>query len=227
MPLRSELGFEFLVDLSDPAEGGLRVTPDYNRHDARVDAATGDDFGRFARRPVVTRNREDGRFDPLLIITNRARFGRDGAFYRARGYDRGELRFAREAASSLADWYLDQAAGLLELRIPWDLLNVTDPSSRTLLFDDHSSGSFGVASAGKFHFGVVTYQKRQGNIVGALPSPSANVWRADSFADWTWEGWAEPRSHAQLKPVYDSLRLLWLEAPGGAQARLERKVPSN
>jgi hypothetical protein len=225
--VRSELGFEFLVDLMGPGRAGLLVTPEYNRYDARVDRATGDDFGRFARRPVIIRDREDGRFDPLFVITNRARFGRDGAFYPARGYNRGELRFGEESASTLADWYFDQQAGLLELRIPWDLVNVTDPSSRTLLFDDKSTGSVGVASAEKFHFGLVTYEKRQGNIVGALPQLSGDVWRADSFSAWSWEGWVEPRSHAQLKPVYDSLRLLWREAPAGAQARLEPKAPSN
>jgi hypothetical protein len=51
-------------------------------------------------------------------------------------------------------------AGLLELRVPWDLLNVTDPSSRTLLFDDRVSGAFGTAEAKDFHFGIVTYEKK-------------------------------------------------------------------
>jgi tetratricopeptide (TPR) repeat protein len=224
----SDLGFEFLVELAGPERGFLRVIPDYNRHDTRLDPATGDDFGRFARRPVTTRNREDGRFDSLAIVTNRARFGRDGTFYRARGYDRGRLRYGTESASTLADWFLDERAGLLELRIPWDLLNVTDPSSRTLLFDDRISGTFGTAEAKDFHFGILTHGKwDQHRVIGALPVLSRGNWRADGFKPWRWSGWSAPTSHSHLKPVFDSLRLLWEEAHDAGPALLSPKAPSN
>ena len=98
--IQSEVGFEFLVHLARPDSAGIAVIPDYNRHDSRVDPATGDDRGRFSRRPVVTRNRTDGRFDSLFVITNRGRFGRDGTFYPAQGYDRGRLRYGTEAQST-------------------------------------------------------------------------------------------------------------------------------
>lgn len=225
--IRSEVGFEFLVELLSPDTAAMKVTPDYNRHDSRVDPGTGDDFGRFSRRPVITRDRNDGQFDSLFIITNRARFGRDGTFFPARGYDRGRLRYGTETGTSLADWYLDERAGLLELRIPWDLLNVTDPSTRTILFDRRPDGDFGTAMAEGFHVGVLVYRKGRGEVLGALPELSGGVWRATAFTDWTWRGWTEPRSHARLKPVYDSIRILWRAAPFAAPAPPERRVPSN
>jgi hypothetical protein len=224
----SDIGFEFLVELASPDRGVLKVTPDYNRHDVRLDPATGDDFGRFARRPVTTRNREDVRFDSLAIVTNRARFGRDGTFYQAKGYDRGRLRYGTESASTLADWFLDERVGLLELRVPWDLLNVTDPSSRTLLYDDRISGPFGTAEAKDFHFGILTYGKRgHHEIIGALPALSGGYWRADGFKPWRWTGWSAPTSYSHLKPVFDSLRLLWEEAHDGGPAPLSPRAPSN
>lgn len=225
---RSQLGFEFLIELLDPRSASIRVTPDYNRHDSRVDRATGDDFGRFSRRPVTTVNREDGRFDSLYIITNRARFGRDGTFYPARGYDRGLLRYGTQASSSLADWYLDEPAGLLELRIPWDLINVTDPSTRTLLDDRHTNGAFGTAQAVAFHIGVLFYRKAPGGqIIGAVPQMVEGLWPMPSFRAWQWQGWTKPRSHAKLKPVYDSLRLLWQAVPAGGPTPPGRTAPSN
>ena len=209
---RSEIGFEFLVDLTTPDSASIQVLPEYNRYDARVSPA-GDDNGRFSRRPVVTRNRTDGRFDPELIIINRARVGRNGEFYPAQRYERGRLRYGTEDASTLSDWYYDRRAGILELRIPWDLINVTDPSSRTLLSDTRSSGDFGTASADAFHFGVEVYRKGASSRgAGALPRSSNGVWTAAQFQPWRWGGWTVPRSHARLKPVYDSLRLLWQEA---------------
>jgi hypothetical protein len=222
--VRSELGFEFLVDLTSPDSGTIRVTPDYNRHDSRVHRVTGDDAGRFYRRPVVTLDRHDGRFDPLLVITNRGRFGRDGRFFPAKVHDRGRLLYGTEAGSTLSDWYLDQAAGLLELRIPWDLLNVTDPSTRTLLFDRGTAGGFGTVPAEDFRVGVVAYRKGgRPAVVGALPELEAEVWRAKDFTKWRWAGWTEPRSHARLKPVYDSLRSVW--NPAGAPTRPAPRAP--
>jgi hypothetical protein len=212
--IKSEVGFEFLVDLQAPDSATIRVAPDYNRYRGRPSTASGDDFGRFYRRPAAPVNREDGRFDSLFVITNRARFGRDGVFFPALGYDRGLLSFGTEARSSLADWYVDESAGLLELRLPWDLLNVTDPSSRTLLYDRDSVGEFGTARAGDFHFGVMVWRKGSVPVVvQAVPALEGGSWRAADFPGWCWSGWNEPRSHAALKPVYDSLKLLWSTAP--------------
>jgi len=223
----SEVGFEFLVDLVRPDSATMAVTPEYNRHDSRIDPGTGDDWGRFSRRPVITRNRSDGRFDSLLVITNRARFGRDGTFFPAQGYDRGRLVHGTEARSTRSDWYLDEQTGLLQLRIPWDLLNVTDPSTRTLLFDRNTKGAFGTAVAGDFHAGVVIYRKGDGGVAAALPALKRGVWPAGTFVPWRWSGWTEPRYHSRLKPVHDSLRAVWAGPPSTAPAPLSPRAPSN
>ncbi len=212
--VKSDVGFEFLVELLGPDSATIRVTPEYNRHAGRPSAASGDDLGRFHRRPAVPVDRADGRFDSLFVISNRARYGRDGTFFPARGYDRGLLVFGTEARSSLADWYVDEKAGLIQLRLPWDLLNVTDPSSRTLLYDRDSVGEFGTAGAGEFHFGVLIWHKgADPGVIGAVPALQGEGWRAADFTGWRWSGWSEPRSHAGLKPVYDSLKTLWSTAP--------------
>jgi hypothetical protein len=226
--LRSEIGFEFLVDLPAPDSGRMLATPDYNRHAAKLDPVTGDDYGQFARRPVITRDREDGRFDSLFVITNRARYARDGTFFPAGGYDRGKLEYGTEDRSTLADWYLDELAGLLELRIPWDLLNVTDPSSRTLLFDRDSTGPLGTARAKDFHVGVAMYQKGdKAGMVSTLPAVEGKVWRVTAFPPWRWAGWTEPRFHTRLKPVYDSIKAVWGVAPFRAPTRPVPPAPSN
>jgi hypothetical protein len=213
--VQSDVGFEFLIDLISPSVGSLTVTPDYQRYGRLIDPETGDDFGRFYRRPVITRDRWDGQFDSLFVITNRARFGRDGTFFPAQGYDRGRLRYGSEAVSTLADWYLDQTSGLLEIRLPWDLLNVTDPSTRTLLYDQRISGPYGTAIAGDFHLGALIYGKgaTSTKVISSLPVLRGGKWSADDFAGWHWQTWKKPHWHSRLKPVYDSLRMLWQEAP--------------
>jgi hypothetical protein len=215
--IRSEVGFEFLIDLRSSESAYVSVIPEYNRH-SRPDSATGDDRGGFSRRPVVTRDRRDARFEPLHVITNRARFGRDGTFFQAQGYDRGRMRFGREAQSTNSDWYLDTVAGLLQIRVPWDLLNVTDPSTRTLLYDKRSSGDFGTLVAEDWHAGVLVYTKAGSRVRGALPEVIAGIWREQSFTPWRWRAWTEPRHHSRLKPVFDSLKALWAAPPSTAPA---------
>ncbi len=221
----SEIGFEFLVDLQSPESAYVTVIPEYNRH-ARIDSVTGDDRGRFSRRPVITRDRKDGRFEHLHVVTNRARFGRDGTFFPAQGYDRGRMRFGTEAQSTGSDWYLDSQAGLLQIRIPWDLLNVTDPSTRTLLLDNRSTGAFGTVAAEDWHAGAVVYTKgAEPKVRGALPEIAEGVWRRQSFTPWRWNGWTEPRYHSRLKPVFDSLKAVWAAPPSTAPARPAPRAP--
>jgi hypothetical protein len=222
--IRSEIGFEFLVDLGSPESADVYVTPDYNRH-SRVDSVTGDDRGGFSRRPVITRDRTDARFEHLYVITNRARFGRDGTFFPAQGYDRGRMRFGTEAESTNSDWYFDSRMGLLQIRIPWDLLNVTDPSTRTLLFDKRTTGKFGTVVAEDWHAGVVVYTKGGAEVRGALPEIIEGVWRRHSFTPWRWVTWTEPRHHSRLKPVFDSLKALWAAPPSTAPARPAPQAP--
>ncbi|MGE5177548.1 MAG: hypothetical protein ACM3PF_00495 [Bacteroidota bacterium] len=96
-------------------------------------------------RPVAN---DDGRYVPLLIETNRERVARDGTVYPARHLDWGRLSFGREHApagavprdSSVAydphaEWFWDRARGVIEVAIPWGLIGVSDPSSRSVLDD--------------------------------------------------------------------------------------------
>jgi len=210
--LRSELGFEFLLTLGDPQKGTLRVLPAYNPYVGESSIIVGDDFGRFYRRPVTTGMETDGRFDPMWVITNRARFGRDGTFFPAQGYDRGRLRYGAESNSSLADWYVDEAGGVIEIRLPWGLLNVTDPSSRTVLMDrpGQLEGDFGTAVTDGFRFGAFVAPAETGRApVISLPASFNARWPAASFRTWSWDTWEEPTSHSRLKPVYDSLQATW------------------
>jgi len=210
--VRSEIGFEFALELNSPTDGTLRILPSYNPYVGASSIVDGDDFGQFYRRPVTIGTETDGRFDPMFVITNRARFARDGTFFPAQGYDRGALRYGSARESSLADWYVDSVAGLVEVRLPWGLINVTDPSSRTVLFDGpaQAAGEFGVTTTEGFRIGAIIHHKRNPeDVVAALPSLQRGAWRASSFALWTWRGWDEPTSHSRLKPVYDSLQTTW------------------
>ena len=208
-PVRSDIGFEFLVDLPSPSAGELRVVPGYSPYGGISRLTDAGDPGGFYARPVRTGARDDGRFDSLPVITNRPRFGRDGTLFPASGYNRGRLRYGTLQESTLSDWYYDQTAGVVELRLPWGLLNVTDPSSATLLFETAAGPTFGTVSSDGFRMGAVSYRKAGPARVLAAPSLAGARWLAQDFVSWELPTWREPTWHGRLKPVYDSLRILW------------------
>ena len=228
----SEVGFEFLVDLRGPSSGALRITPDYNPFAALASAMRGDERGAFYHRPVRTSKRTNGVFERMDVITNRARIGRDGRLFPAIAYDRGALRYGTHDASTLSDWFYDADAGLLEVRLPWGLLNVSDPSSRTVLYERRARDGFGTAASDGFRIGVITYRAgRRPELIGALPPVDRKLrWAARDFTTWSWPGWREPAYHERLKPLYHSLRELWADAhatepvapPRPAASRVER-----
>lgn len=210
--LRGDVGFEFVVELRDSSDAELRITPEYNPYAGAEVIVNGDDFGRFANHPVTIRNRTDGRFDSLFVIINRARFGQDGRFFPAQGINRGRLRYGTLRGSTLSDWYWDRTAGQLQVRLAWNLLNVSDPSSRTLLFGSAGGDGIGTRSSDGFRIGLVVARQQGGRRTVELALPaldSRGMWQRSAFATWGWPEWETPRYHQRLKPVYDSLKALW------------------
>jgi hypothetical protein len=208
--IESEAGFEFLIDLRNPRDAEIRILPGYSPYGPAPDTSL-DDVGRFYHRPVTIRDRRDGVFDSMYVGVNRARYGRDGTFYPARGLNRGRLRYGTDSASTLSDWYYDGRSGMLQVRIPWGLLNVSDPSTRTILYETAAGDSFGTVRAEGFRIGMLTYYDGpRPALAGALPRvEEGSTWTMESLRSWEWNGWEIPRWHSRMKPAYDAMRATW------------------
>jgi hypothetical protein len=146
--------------------------------------------------PMRRERRDDGRFDTLRVVTNRRRIGRDSVEYAAAGYERGALR---PGPPPDGFWEVDSASGAIELRLPWNLINVADPSSRAVL-------SSAPRDAREFTPVVVP---SIGIAVAARTSDG--VWRrwparGAAGARFTWPGWDEPRWRARRRPVFEAMR---------------------
>jgi len=214
--LTSDIGFEFLLDLRSPEQGRLRVVPEYNPYLGPGAIVEGDERGAFYRRPTHTVTRHDGRFDSLFVITNRARFARDGTFFPATAYPRGQLRYGTSQSSTLSDWHYDETLGLVEIRLPWALLNVTDPSTARVIYEEtvdttQANPPFGTVTSEGIRAGAVIYRKGgRAAVLTASPSVAWPArWEANRFTTYAWEAWSEPTFHQRLKPVYDTLKALW------------------
>jgi hypothetical protein len=218
--IRSSAGFEFLVELRDSTDGQLMVVPDYNLYMPERLTQGGDAFGAHFRRSIVSRPRSDAVFDTMFVLTNRPRFTPEARLIPGAGFNLGRLQFGRATQRSNADWYYDQTSGMLQLRLPWGMLNVADPSSRRVLWERKEgaageTSTFGGAThttgvpTDGFRFGVVAIGPGP-MVTGTLPGldPYGN-WTGATLPLWDWAPWEEPTWHERRKPAYAALQALW------------------
>jgi hypothetical protein len=164
-------------------------------------------------RPFRTVANDAGQWDSLVVITNRRRISRDGQIFSPIGYNRNRLFYSRQADNSLADWFADTTAGVIEMRLPWAMLQLVDPSARSVLFGDATSGEVDGAATDGFRFVVQSYDPASPRAGGeTLPrgitaSPAADV------RTWAWPTWEEPQWHAEVKPLFEAMRQTYTSIP--------------
>ncbi|MGD8376504.1 MAG: tetratricopeptide repeat protein [Acidobacteriota bacterium] len=189
-PLELPTGVEFRVRLQGPGASDLQAVPSY-------------DVGRnLPDGPFRPRATAEGAFVALIREANRRRIGRDGTVYPAVLVDGSPLHFADGAATETSDVAvgLDGDAAIVELRLPWNLLNVTDPSSHRVLDQAARHGPpFETAETDGFRFHL---SLRDG---GGKPLDAATL------GPFLWDGWEVPRYELEPKASYDILRRVFAE----------------
>ena len=194
------IGIEFYIALTDSADGRVFVTPSYNPYIGPRPGMGPTALDPFYNFQCTVESRTDaGQFDSLFVTTNRFRVTRRETMIPARGVDRGRLRYGRQSETSLSDWYIDRQAGLIEIRVPWATLNVTDPSSRTVLTAIRGRGVVTTAPTDGFRFVVAGLRRGDNRILAYLPADTT----------YAWPTWEEPSWHEHLKPAYFAMRDLW------------------
>lgn len=209
------------------------------------------------RAPLRTAANGDGRYLPLLIETNRERVGRDGSRYPARYLDWGRLVRAENANGGRpggarrrgGDWALNEAAGVIEVGIPWGLLNVGDPSSRCVLDDDPATPQVECAPTDGLAllawateaacFRADSLGPSSASCKGAGPepisdllAPTGTVQVSDGYGltittpsahVYLWNGWEAPITVERIKASADFIRGLYegMEARETSSTRTE------
>jgi hypothetical protein len=147
------------------------------------------------------------KWDSLVVVTNRRRISRDGRIYPAISYNRNRLLHARQVANSLADWFADTTRGVIEVRLPWGMLQLVDPSSRSVLYGwDEPERSVRSAVTDGFRFVVESYDPSNPRSTGdKLPRAGGGSGFAD-VPTWSWPKWESPRWYAEVKPLFGAMQ---------------------
>jgi peptidoglycan/xylan/chitin deacetylase (PgdA/CDA1 family) len=185
-------GAEFLVMLEDTADAQVLVDSFYSTF---LDP----------RQPDRPRLRmvsgSDGVFVSQRLVTNYPRTTTSGESVPVYVTEYGRLRYGRSADNTLVDWYAK--GGVIEMRLPWALLNVSDPSSfQVLQYDTLARGLRSVTTPGFAFSAFVADDVKRGpdGLVDALPAARGGTLRFSGR--WRWPGWEEPRFTERLKQSY-------------------------
>jgi hypothetical protein len=123
--------------------------------------------------------------------------------------------------STLADWRAGVAANLIEIRLAWGLLNVTDPSSRCILHDDPGNlRKVGCIETAGFRFYAVAV-KPGGTPFGPTPFdarladrlPRGDLAKPSDLPMYTWRGWDQPASRIEKKETWLILKRAFESLP--------------
>ncbi|NTW05902.1 MAG: hypothetical protein HGA27_07285, partial [Peptococcaceae bacterium] len=119
-------------------------------------------------------------------------------------YEAGKLRLGNgnpEAAdyNSLADYIYNPLENALEIRIPWLLLNIKDPSQKEILADLWHDGLNGSRNISGIKAAVIAEKNSQ---IYSLPAAENKLIPGNKMAVITWENWEIPTSREYLKKSY-------------------------
>lgn len=203
---------DFVVRVAGPDASRVRVDSYYDAFAREYGAEAGLDLSAY-------RERDSGRFSPIRMTINRGyTVPPTGERVPFEAVETGRLRFGNgnpdaSAYDSLADVSVASESDAIELRLPWSLLNVADPSSRLALGDLWAGGTetfepFDTISVAAATFapdadGDARPVPGETNLVHAVPGLEDGRLRTGTY---TWEPWTTPEYRERRKESYWILR---------------------
>ena len=229
-PVRFPRGMTYAVQLAGPESSHIWIASSYNPYEivpvAGVPAETvlGQKLGWT---PQLT---DQGTFEGEVLEPNRRRFARNGQYFPPERYDRGILRYGTLDPSSpdydpLAEWHANVQTNTIDVRIPWALLNVTDPSTLTIFAGLEKDGSVKTDRTPGFILAAFSYRPRrdlrmrpimeQGHpIADSLPALTGPLAISpDSLRQYAWSSWTRPQYVLRKKESYVLLQKAFLALP--------------
>ncbi|MDF2612376.1 MAG: hypothetical protein K0S71_162 [Clostridia bacterium] len=141
-------------------------------------------------------NKNSGLFNPIYLCLNRELvLPEDQRILPFSKYETGKLVFGNAnprlgAYNSLADFYAN--GDHVEIKIPWQILNVMDPSSKKIMDDFYKQSGITPMAIKSLYIGAVLIQN--------------NLLLASEMSPYSWDKWDIPAYHERLKPSYYILK---------------------
>jgi hypothetical protein len=218
---RIEFVLEIGGDKTNKPTAVLKVTPEYDTYGIWHGVAN----PRQLFRSVPTNN---GIFNPLKwIMEDDLQDGRNPKItvQKRQEYPIGTFRYGhqnpdkKDEYDALAHFYADAKASTISVRIPWSLLNITDPSKRHVLHDNPlTRGSEHKQTAGLRFVAAALKPDENGSfalsdVLPGGPQPPPAITTLDASKLYTWKDWGIPTYKERIRPVYYEMKTLFKTFP--------------
>lgn len=225
--LTTDAGIDFAIDLRGSGKSRIWVDSYYDSTYYMYGADL-----KMMPQLAYANKKDNGIFHRMLLVLNKPMDIPD-----VRGktltlpldtYETGLLRYGdgnpdHSDFDSLTDVSYDAETGIVEVRIPWQLLNVKDPSEGEIMGDLWKNGLEGSEKSPGFKIAVVSYrpdgsdgsEKPGGrDLEYAWPAPRDGVLKSEDLFDYAWNTWNTPKYHERLKKSYFILQKKFGELGG-------------
>lgn len=214
--LRTEAGSEFVIVLGGQQQSRILVDSYYDTFQYHYAVAN-----KYIPLPSQANKRDNGVYNPMRLILSKEMMipDRVGAnrVIPLKSYETGVLHFgnANPASSkfdSLTDVSVNNKTHSIEIRIPWALLNVKDPSTMEAMGNIWQGGLNATAKLTGIRYAVVSYNPNTNEAADALPQPVQGVIPSKNSAIYQWKTWQQPQYHERLKSSYYTLQETFAKA---------------
>ncbi|WP_339164888.1 hypothetical protein [Siminovitchia sp. FSL W7-1587] len=198
-------GVDFIIDLRKK-ESRMKVDAYYNLFTYQY----GHQLGMIEAGPKPVNN--SGEFSIIQYALNKElTLPQQHTVLPFSAYETGKLKEGNGNPSSkdydsLADYYRNDE-GMLELRIPWLLIQAKDPSQKEFVGDLYKDGMNASAFVDEINVGAL-YVENGGNVIDSFPAVQEG--RLLKMKGYSWENWDMPQYEERLKQSYDTIQELFL-----------------
>ncbi|MGG1630314.1 hypothetical protein [Rossellomorea sp. NRS-1567] len=200
----STKGVDFALHIKGEKEARLWVDSYYDTHHYQYGHVL-----HMIEEEKYAKVKNNGEYHPILLTLNKS-LDVGGENIPFQSYETGVLQFGTsnpqdKAYDSLTDISVDSSQGRYEIRIPWQLLNVKDPSLKEAMGDIWSGK--GLQSSTTLESIRIGLYERDGGKDFSYPARTGDGFiNPAEFHPYSWDTWDQPTSHERLKQSYYEMK---------------------
>ncbi|MEH7159096.1 hypothetical protein, partial [Neobacillus drentensis] len=205
LSMNTDFGVDFLVQITGPEQSRILVDSYYDTFYYQYAQLL-----KMIKEKPYAKEKNNGVFHPIrLALNKKLTIPKTQEIVPFESYETGKLKFGNANPSSknfdsLTDISISDDKKVIEGRIPWQLLNVKDPSLKEVMGNVWESGLLGSVETSGMRLGIVT--TGNGRVIQTIPTANKNQLRQADTIFYKWKKWEEPAFYERLKKSYGIMK---------------------
>ncbi|OIK11500.1 hypothetical protein BIV60_18145 [Bacillus sp. MUM 116] len=200
-----DYGVDFLMKLAGPEYSKMMVDSYYDTFYYLYANQL-----KMIKQVPYARQKDNGVFHPIRLALNKGQMiPSTKERIPFQGYETGVLKFGdanplSKDFNSLTDVSINKNQKVVEGRIPWQLLNIKDPSLKAAMGDIWKNGLTGSVKLKGIRIAIV--MKENDRVAQTFPETvNGRLLKGDTIL-YTWNDWEQPPYYERIKKSYDIMR---------------------